>query len=158
MNDIKELSFNDLERRFRPLIAKFSHWPIYGMDPDDIAQELRIVLAKAQGNYDPNRGESGFLHYLYRAMQNRMGQLASRPQRKKRVPPALQASLDDANPGVRESGFERVELEAGLSPPALKLVRLILDRGLTAQSQWREHLSPDELSVAVDELHVQLHD
>ena len=158
MTDIKSLSFNDLEKRFRPLIAKFSHWPIFGMDSDDIAQEMRIVLAKAQKNYDPDRGESGFLHYLYRAMQNRMGQLAGRPQRKKRVPPTMRASLDDVTPSIRESGFDRVELEAGLSPPALKLVRLILDRGLIAKAQWREHLSTDELMDATEELRMHLYD
>lgn len=157
MDDIKALSFNDLERRFRPLIAKFSCWSIYGLDPDDIAQEMRIVLAKAQENYDPSRGESGFLHYLYRAMQNRAGQLAGRPRCKKRVPPTLQTSLDDVDAGTREVGFARVELEVGLSPPAFKLVQLILDRGLT-RAQWSEHFTADELSAAVEELRGHLYD
>jgi len=156
LSDIKSLTFEELERKFTPLITKFSRYAIPGMGPDDIAQELRLVLAKAQRNYDPSRGESGFLHYLYRAFENRMGQLAYKPQAQKRVPLAAQVPLDDVDVPGAETGFERVELEAGLGRDASRLVGLVLDRDITSRRGWREHLGERELGGAIRELRQHL--
>lgn len=157
MDRVSDIPYDELERRYTPLIMRFSRWSIYGMDSDDIAQELRMILARAQRNYDPERGESGFLHYLYRAFQNRMGQLAQKHKCKKRVPPALTCSLDDVSPQARESGFERVELMTGLSPEATRLAQMIID-GESKKSQWQRRLTDSELAAAVRELRGHLHD
>lgn len=151
MSSVRDMTYSELEKRYTPLIIKFSRSYVSGMDSDDIAQELRVVLARAQRNYDPNRGESGFMHFLYCAFQNRMGQLACRPRARKRVPLTMQMPLEGVDAPSHESGFERVELEAGLSPTGRKIVRSVLDQGMTLK-ELKALVSPDEFEGVKAEL------
>ena len=59
---------NDLINQWEPKVQKISSTTfIKGMDRDDIAQELRIVLVKAAKKFDEARGVS-FHTYLHTAM------------------------------------------------------------------------------------------
>jgi DNA-directed RNA polymerase specialized sigma24 family protein len=154
---IRETKYDELEKQYTRLIGKFAQWPVHGLAPEDIAQELRLVLLKAGKRYDPDRG-CGFMHYLYRAFSNRMGQLAAMSRKKKRVPPESLVQLEDAaDPFGHELGYERVELETGLSPVCLKLVKAVLDDDMTSRDVLLHgRLSPDEFTTAKQELREHL--
>lgn len=73
---------NDLVAQWEPKVQKISSTTfIIGMDRDDLAQELRIVLVKAAKKFDPTRGVS-FHTYLHTAMMNTVRTLISQAQRR----------------------------------------------------------------------------
>ena len=72
---------NDFINQWEPIVQKISSTKfIKGMDRDDIAQELRIVLVKAAKKFDEARGVS-FHTYLHTAMMNTIRTLISQAQR-----------------------------------------------------------------------------
>ena len=72
---------NQLVAQWEPKIQKMmSNTFVIGMDRDDIAQELRIVLVKAARKFDASRGVS-FHTYLHTAMVNTIRTLISQAQR-----------------------------------------------------------------------------
>ena len=72
---------NDLINQWEPKAQKISSTTfIIGMDRDDIAQELRIVLVKAARKFDEARGVS-FHTYLHTAMVNTIRTLITKAQK-----------------------------------------------------------------------------
>lgn len=60
-----------LETQYTPLMRKFARWPVFGMDSDDIMQELRITLLKCQRKYEVDKNLK-FMTLFYGSCLNRM--------------------------------------------------------------------------------------
>lgn len=90
---------NDLILQWEPKINKIlqDKW-VVGMDKDDLAQELRIVIMKAAKGYKED-SKASFHTYLHRAMLNRIFTLITQASRK-----ATPESLDATNSGVTDLG------------------------------------------------------
>src|SRR4051812_9056178 len=88
--ELRKLSFEELEAHFEPLIYKFSNsggesrlarGGIAGYDPDDFAQEARLVLWKCQESFSPETkaGYQGrpstFINFFIHAVENKFGKL-----------------------------------------------------------------------------------
>lgn len=80
--------YDDLERQYTPLIAKLArHANIPGLLFEDVQQELRVVLWRAQQRYVPgtisrtNGRTSGFTNYLITGCHNRLGYLKARSEK-----------------------------------------------------------------------------
>ena len=72
---------NELVLQWDPKIQKMvSNVFVVGMDRDDIAQELRIVLLRTANAFDPERGVL-FHTYLHTALVNTIRTLISRAQK-----------------------------------------------------------------------------
>ncbi|MEK0326872.1 MAG: sigma factor, partial [Nitrosopumilus sp.] len=83
----KNDSFEILDKKYKPLMHKFNnHYKIPGYETDDIIQELRLSLLRAQQLYNPTR-EVSFMTYLYKAFDYKMKLLYRNVQgRKKDIP------------------------------------------------------------------------
>lgn len=70
--DITAMSYEELEKHYKPLIEKFVRkgYRIRDHDSDDLRQEFREVLFKAHTMYRP--GKATFITYLYTAFKNRL--------------------------------------------------------------------------------------
>ena len=102
---------NDLVLQWEPKIQKMlSNLFIVGMERDDIAQELRIVLLRTAKAFDPERGVL-FHTYLHTALVNTIRTLISRAQKQlKLVPQSLDITYED-------SGLQSTELMEALTDP-----------------------------------------
>ena len=90
-----EITINDdLIRQWEPKIYKFLQTTfVVGMEPEDLAQELRIAIIKAAENFDESKGVI-FHTYLHTVMINTIRTLISKAQKAK---PFLTAySIDGA--------------------------------------------------------------
>ena len=92
------MSFTDLEAQWKPLINKFSYkYYVPGLDVEDIAQELRVVLLKAQRTYNPDKGAK-FITYLYKMFDSRIKNILRDTQgRKKHIPQGLVSPLNNVH-------------------------------------------------------------
>jgi hypothetical protein len=91
---IKDVPYEDLEKQWAGMLHRFV-WRIEGIDPEDILQELRVVLMNAQQRFDPAKGVA-FSTYLWRACKNRVGKLRHQTLNvKKRIPPTQQVVFCD---------------------------------------------------------------
>ena len=90
---------DELIEQWEPKINKIlqDKWVI-GMDQDDLAQEMRIVILKAAAGFKEDGGAS-FHTYLHRAMLNRIFTLIT--QSKRKLEPE---SLDEVISGQTELG------------------------------------------------------
>ena len=102
---------NELVLQWEPKIQKMvSNVFVVGMDRDDIAQELRIVLLRTANAFDPDRGVL-FHTYLHTALVNTIRTLISRAQKQlKLVPQSLDITYED-------SGLQSTELMNALIDP-----------------------------------------
>ena len=102
---------DELVLQWEPKIQKMvSNVFIVGMDRDDIAQELRIVLLRTATAFDPDRGVL-FHTYLHTALVNTIRTLISRAQKQlKLVPQSLDITYED-------SGLQSTELMEALIDP-----------------------------------------
>ena len=102
---------NDLVLQWEPKIQKMlSNLFIVGMERDDIAQELRIVLLRTAKAFDPERGVL-FHTYLHTALVNTIRTLISRAQKQlKLVPQSLDITYED-------SGLQSTKLMEALTDP-----------------------------------------
>ena len=102
---------DDLVLQWEPKIQKMlSNVFVVGMDRDDIAQELRIVLLRTANAFDPERGVL-FHTYLHTSLVNTIRTLISRAQRQlKLVPQSLDITYED-------SGLQSSELMNALIDP-----------------------------------------
>ena len=82
------MDYGELESTWTPLLNRFVRVgrSRSGMEPDDLRQELRIVLVNCWHKFDPNRGAK-FGTYLYRSMLNHVLKLGERANRVRRSPP-----------------------------------------------------------------------
>ena len=89
--------------QWEPKVQKMaSQASIVGMEREDIAQELRLVICKAAKKYDPDRNAS-FHTYLHTSMVNTIRTLITKAQaRLKRQPVFVQIPNDGANQSFEE--------------------------------------------------------
>jgi RNA polymerase sigma factor (sigma-70 family) len=89
---------DDLIRQWEPKVQKMtSRASIAGMEREDIAQELRLVICKAAKKYDPDRNAS-FHTYLHTSMVNTIRTLITKAQaRLDRQPRMVQIPNDGLN-------------------------------------------------------------
>lgn len=116
--DPKSVTYEELEKQFSPMMKKFAgEFKNYGLDFDDIMQELRIALWKAQDKFDATRGAAKFSTYVYRAFTTTAGKMSEKiTMRKKRVHPSLLVSIENQSfehPAFNES---YVDYEGLLAP------------------------------------------
>ena len=154
------MSFTGLEAQWKPLINKFSYkYVIPGQDAEDIAQELRVVLLKAQRTYDPDKGIK-FITYLYKMFDSRIKNIWRDTQgRKKHVPHGLISPLDSVYYS-RDKGYnlekDNMELLAGLSANASSIASSILE-GNTRRKDWlAAGMTKDEVKSGLSDLRLAL--
>lgn len=153
--EIREENFDAIVERFRGFINKKKNtWWVPGADPDDLEQEIKMIVLNCIRRWDPSRGVP-FWAYLQRAVQNRLHNLSGRAQRRKHLmaefslvrlgedvdpvgdePWMLQVA--DMAPGPDEvaAGHEFIELVASLSPTCEAVVAQLLhgeERGVTRE-------------------------
>lgn len=169
---IKDVPYADLEKQWSGMLHRFL-WRIEGLDPEDILQELRIVLMKAQQKYDPTKGVA-FSTYLYRACKNRVGKLRHQALNvKKRVPPSQQIvfctneHVDDVTGGLKWcstcrqlpnviDNTEVFELLLDASENTKKVANQIL-LGYRTRRTWEENgMTPEQIKDGVRELRTLL--
>jgi len=93
---------NDLIKQWEPKVQRFvNNTYIPGMDREDLAQELRIVILKAANRYDETK-KTSFHTYLHTSMVNTIRTLHTKSSRKPRYVASLGASNGDD--GLSESG------------------------------------------------------
>lgn len=67
------MDFETLVDHLRPLIGKYARWSVRGFEPEDLRQEVVLVIWKCHEMYDASRGS--FLNLVIRSVENRMGHL-----------------------------------------------------------------------------------
>ena len=135
---------NDLVAQWEPKVQKISSSTfIIGMDRDDIAQELRIVLVKAAKKFDPTRGVL-FHTYLHTAMMNTVRTLISQAQRRPNINSLDQTFADsDLVPiEIIEKLSETPDLEENLM-----IADIMKQYNFSANEQEFLHLRIDGLTM-----------
>lgn len=134
----KELSFDFLDNKYKPLMHKFANkYSIPGYDIDDIIQELRMSMMKAQEMYDPNKG-AAFGTYLQKTFDSKMKSIWIREQgRKKNIPAKkiISIALIVEKPIINQNELDDIEMLTGLSKEATILSKEIL-KGNTSNISW----------------------
>lgn len=136
MNPI-DMKYEELEQQFAPLLAKFAGWNI-GMEREDLLQELRIILLKAQRRYDPNKGK--FMTYLYRSLLNRVLRLRERTTfSKTRIPRENIIRLADVENTLTVSDdLDAAEILGGIKRPEARVIALLILNGQTRDKDWAQ--------------------
>lgn len=152
---IEGLSFEFLDKKYKPLMHKFDKkYTLKGYDTDDIIQELRITLFKAQQLYDPTRGAS-FITYLYTAFDSRMKGIYRDTQgRKKDIPVKRISSLNliVETPIVRNNELDNIDVLTGLGEEARIISEQVL-KGNTSNKSWlAAGLSQKEIRLGKKEI------
>ena len=119
---------NELILQWEPKIQKMvSTVFVVGMDREDIAQELRIVLMRTAKAFDPERGVL-FHTYLHTALVNTIRTLISRAQKQlKLVPQSLDILYED-------TGLQSTDIIEALTDPTEQEELLELDDWLYSQN------------------------
>ncbi|MEK0326091.1 MAG: sigma factor [Nitrosopumilus sp.] len=160
--DSHSLSFEMLDLKFKPLMHSFDNkYRIPGYDTDDIIQELRLSLLRAQQLFNPNR-EVSFMTYLYTAFDFKMKLLYRTVQgRKKDIPVNRISYIYEENtiePHMIDKNLDTVELLAGLGKEARKLSEQILRGNVNKKSWLAAGLSEEEIEHGTQELIIALTD
>ncbi len=126
--------------QWEPKVQKMaSRASIVGMEREDIAQELRLVICKAAKKYDPDRNAS-FHTYLHTSMVNTIRTLITKAQaRLKRQPIFVQIPDDGTNQSfeelaaIEDSGFQTVAFieelkQLNLTPTEQKYIEAKLNK------------------------------
>lgn len=162
---IQSLSYEELEKKYGGLLRMFASWRITDQMPEDLYQELRLVLWKAQQAYRSSKG-AAFSTYLYRACLNKVGKLRDKTFAQKRVPAKARVPLCSEQHELAESSYcsmcfelpsveldtEVIDLLAAASTEAKKVARLVLHD--VKRSAWLEksHLTQDQLKKGISDL------
>lgn len=158
--DVKGSSFETLDTKYKPLMHSFDNrYKIPGYDTDDVIQELRLSLLRAQQLFNPSR-EVSFMTYLYTAFDFKMKLLYRTVQgRKKDIPVNRIQYIHEENtiePFTIDSNLDTVELLAGLGKEAKRLSEQIL-RGNADYKGWlAAGLSEEEIEHGTQELIIAL--
>ena len=160
--DSHSLSFEMLDLKFKPLMHSFDNkYRIPGYDTDDIIQELRLSLLRAQQLYDPDRKVS-FMTYLYTAFNFKMRLLYRTVQgRKKDIPVNRISYIHEENiiePFLIDRNLDTVELLAGLGKEAKELSEQILKGNANKKGWLAAGLSEEEIEHGTQELIIALTD
>lgn len=134
-----KLSFTDLEAQWAPLINKFSYkYIIPGYEPEDLAQELRLILLKSQKLYNSDRGTK-FITYLYKAFDFKLIKIWRGVQgRKKNVPANLVSYIGYTKkeyPATTRDNIGDIDLLTGLGNNARQVAEQVL-MGNTKRKDW----------------------
>lgn len=164
MESVKDLSYIELENQWGGMLHKFSQWRVPGMEYDDVKQELRIVLYKAQQKYNSRKPAASFTTYIYRAFLNKVRKLEDRTTALKRIPtnnllPLCDSSHDEGAwcltctyPPMAYDNTELLDLLGHASPEAQQIAVMSL-RGETSRTSWIESgLSNEQIKVGLKEL------
>ena len=126
---------------------------VVGMDKEDLAQEMRIVIIKAAKGYKEGKGAS-FHTYLHRAMINRISTLITQASRKI-VPESIDETYDS-------QGITPARIQEGLADPddfrgLLELQNILNFSGMTPQESEflklkLEGLTMQEIAEEVQQL------
>ena len=157
----KELAFDVLAKKWEPLLNKFASWK-FGMEYEDLYQEMLLLLYKAQNSFDPSRHTS-FITYLYRAALNRVRHLKHVTTELQRVIPqhALVPLCDgtgcahfDPNGTYHPSIVDDVsgiDLLVGASAPAKKVASLFA-KGVSVNNLTIHGLTKQQADTGLREL------
>ena len=158
---VKDIPFEKFEAQWEGMLFKFARWNT-GMEQEDVYQELRILLFRAQGLFDPSKG-AAFSTYLYNGCLNKVRNLEGRVKNiRSRIPPAMVSPLctDEVCLGYScahveletTDDVEALELLSDASLEARWIAALVL-RGETRRRDWTEFgMTPEQIKVGVKEL------
>ena len=139
--EIRKTPFEELEKQWEPLIYKFAQkHTLPNVDVEDVAQELRLVLSKAQDKYDEKR-DCKFDTYLYRAFDNTCKLMYRNSQGFKKHIPANQIIhigsnfTEENQPSFEDDEIKHIDLLVGLGAEANKLGGLIIG-GMGTRDKW----------------------
>ena len=160
--DVKGSSFESLDNKFKPLMHSFDNkYKVPGYDTDDVIQELRLSLLRAQQLYNPDRKVS-FMTYLYTAFNFKMKLLYRTVQgRKKDIPVNRISYIHEENiiePFIVDVNLDTVELLAGLGKEAKELSEQILKGNADKKGWLAAGLSEEEIEHGTQELIIALTD
>ena len=150
------MEYNKLEERWRPLIHKFStKYTIPGYDIEDISQELRVVLLRADQLYDPSKGTK-FITYLYSAFDSKCKKIYRDVQgRKKHIPENIINHISGGYDYLykkEESNYDNIDLFTGLSFSASQIVALVLE-GKEKKKEWKASgMTKEDIRLGLIEL------
>ena len=155
-------TFEILDKKYKPLMHKFNnHYKIPGYETDDIIQELRLSLLRAQQLYNPTR-EVSFMTYLYKAFDYKMKLLYRNVQgRKKDIPVNRISYIHEEHvmePSVIDDNLDTAEILAGLGKEARKLSEQILEGNINHKGWLAAGLSREEIEHGKAELIIALTD
>ena len=121
-----DVPYQELERQWTPLLRIFARWRI-GMEEEDLMQEMRIVLLKAQASYEPDSGAT-FKTYLFRSLLNRALKLRKMVNgTASRIPPSAYVPIDDVRPPSYVDDVGLMEVLEGIDHTGVRtLVALIV--------------------------------
>ena len=103
---------DDLIRQWEPKVQKMSSETyIYGLDREDLAQELRLAIVKAARGFEEDRGVL-FHTYLHTAMTNTIRTLMTKTHRN---PPTT--SVDDVASDFSSMPMQSMEILEALTDP-----------------------------------------
>jgi DNA-directed RNA polymerase specialized sigma24 family protein len=140
-----------------------NQYKITGYDTDDIIQELRLSLLRAQQLFKPN-GKASFMTYLYRAFDFKMKLLYRNVQgRKKDIPENRILYINDKHHmdievSQLDENLDTAELLAGLGKEARKLSEQILQGNTTPKEWLAAGLSEGDIEHGKQELIIALTD
>ena len=158
MDNPGELSYDELEGQWQRMLHKFSaKYVIPGYDREDVLQELRMTLVRAQELYNPDKGTK-FITYLYGAFDSKCKQLYRDVQGRQKHVPAnmMNVGLDDNHHRATKDDYENVDILTGLSPSAVRMSILILE-GKAKRKDWlAAGMTKDEVRMAKKELALAL--
>ncbi len=160
MSSIKATPFKELEEQWEGMLHKFAQWNT-GMEREDLYQELRLLLFRAQQLFNPSAG-AAFSTYLYNGCLNKVRKLEAQVKRvKSRVPPEALSPIcmDDECLGrcahVQLSltdDVEVLEIVAHASFEARWIAALVM-RGEGRRRDWAEFgMTPEQIKSGVKEL------
>lgn len=163
MESVKSMSYIELEEQWGGMLHKFAQWKVPGLEYDDVKQELRIVLYKAQQKYN-SKFNASFTTYIYRAFLNKVRKLEDRTNALKRIPMNSLLPLCDSGhdegvwcltctyPPMAYDDTELLDLLGHASPEAQQIAVMSL-RGETTRSAWTESgLSNEQIKTGLKEL------
>lgn len=152
-----ECSFEELYNQWKDLIYKFSwKYIIPGWEHEDIEQELKIALLRAQETFDPDKHVL-FKTYLYKVLDSKMKVLYRDTQgRKKHIPEKTLtrfSAFEGYEPYVLDN-TDTIDVLQGLSPQAVKLGTLIITSPRkTRKSDWLlSGLTKEEVTTGLKDL------
>lgn len=152
MTEYKDMSFEEFEAQWIGMLKKFSSWE-FGMPREDLEQELRLVMWKAQQNWQPTKGAS-MSTYLWNAMWNKTNKLRCGLNfTQSRVPPSAYLPIDDVlNVSSPERFSHEIDLLKGVGEDGARLAREIM-LGYERPRDWRERgLTTEQIQTGKQQL------
>ena len=155
-NEINNTPFTEFEAQWGGMLNKFAGWNDFGMEREDILQELRIVLYRAQQQYDPQRGVK-LSTYLYRAFLNRTKKMRDRALGKtvkRQVPFSTMSTLEGLDMLDQEDILDETIATSQLNDDGTRLAKLIIDG--YGWKEWLSKMTPKAINTGLADIKRQL--